>query len=1043
MLAKLPLRSKLIMVVSIPLFVILGFATFGMAARMSDLDAQRQYSRLREPNDALTSVAADLESEGVLTTWVNAGHAPDVVARLNRARKATNDAVDALAGSGAALAEGGVAPGTLDSWRTLVGRLHATIGPTRREVDAQTAAAATAGTTYLDLSSDTLGVSELVARDLSNRDLSASMLGLVDLRREQLDSAHEAEIVLPYVVTRQSDQLTNWISAITAQRADVARFRAAATPAARAAFDKARSTPPPDDLMRSQDANALPSAFPKTQMSPDFYFSVWQAKEAYLGHGVAAVQAVTDAKASALESAALSGVLWYGLGVSGLVLLVLILTWITIRSVNKSLRALTEAARDVAETRLPHLVDTLGQGGEIAPGTLDLTPIKVTSKDELGELATAFNTIQRVAVAVAEEQSALLRKGIGDLYVNLARRNQSLLDRQIALLDDMEARAEDSDYLGALFELDHLATRMRRNAESLLVMSGAEQPRQWHESIPMLDVVRAATAEITDFARVGYYGFEGEVAIAGNAVADVTHLLAELFENATVFSPPGTPVVVTGMRAERRYVISIADEGIGMTDERLAAANALLMKPPATGLALSRTLGLHVVANLATRYGITVQLRRSATGGITAIVALPAKVLARLPRSGGEPDPDPSSARSEGAVRAEPVDLDPLPSHGFDRELEPAIEGVAERPVFEPVFEPVIEGVVDGPFGDHSFGSPAQPVFDQPVFDQPVFDQPVFDQPVFDQDIDDRMYDEPVSVAGTESVPAAPPTQPVAEAAGRAAPSGNEALIFTPDAVFVGSAAPEPAPETVAPSQPITWQPVFAADGTVPPPPPQVAQPTAAARPAPPPPAEAMAPSAGVPTAPTATPSAESTDDVFAGSGGFRADDPVPFADGPGQSLWEPSAGHAVAMPPVGQPTTPLSRRVPGAAFSPPSAGANAGADNGAGGTRTPGANGGAGGGAPAEPSVPADGPAPSLAHRTPGKHLSHKPAPPTSPRLDGEPRPRPERVHDLLARHLRGIREGRTGVAHADDHADPSSGAPDRGMPDRGMPERGMEDDR
>jgi hypothetical protein len=140
-----------------------------------------------------------------------------------------------------------------------------------------------------------------------------------------------------------------------------------------------------------------------------------------------------------------------------------------------------------------------------------------------------------------------------------------------------------------------------------------------------------------------------------------------------------------------------------------------------------------------------------------------------------------------------------------------------------------------------------------------------------------------------------------------------------------------------------------------------------------------------------------------------------------------------VAMPPAGQPTTPLSRRVPGAAFAAPAAGANAGAGAGseAGRARTPGGNGGAGGGAPAEPSAPADGPAPSLAHRTPGKHLSHKPAPPTSPRLDGEPRPRPERVHDLLARHLRGIREGRTSVAHADDHADPSSSTPDRGMED------------
>ena len=348
MLTKLPLRSKLILVVSIPLFVILGFATFGMAGRMSDLDAQRQYGRLRGPNDALTSVATNLETEGVLTTWADAGHAPDVIARLVRARKATDQAVNLLAGSGAALAEGNVAPGTLDSWRTLVGRLRSTVHTTRNQVDGRTAEAANAGATFLDLGNDTLAVSELVARDLSNRDLSASMLGLVDLRREQLESAREAEIVLPFVVTGQSDQLANWVSSITAQRADVAKFRAAATPAARAAFEKVRATPPPDDLMRAADGNTLPTAFQKTEMSPDFYFSAWQAKEDYLGRGVAAVQKVLDSQASALESDALNGVLWYGLGVSALVLLVLVLTWMTIRSVNRSLRVLTDAARDVA-----------------------------------------------------------------------------------------------------------------------------------------------------------------------------------------------------------------------------------------------------------------------------------------------------------------------------------------------------------------------------------------------------------------------------------------------------------------------------------------------------------------------------------------------------------------------------------------------------------------------------------------------------------------------------------------------------------------------
>ena len=200
----------------------------------------------------------------------------------------------------------------------------------------------------------------------------------------------------------------------------------------------------------------------------------------------------------------------------------------------------------------------------------------MSSNDEIGELARAFNTIQETTVRVAEEQAGLLRKGIGDLYVNLARRNQSLVDRQLSMLDVLEAGAEDPDQLASLFELDHLATRMRRNAESLLVLSGAGQSRQWSESIPILDVVRAASGEIADFARVSFVGFEGDVAIAGNAVADVTHILAELLENATSFSPPGSPVVVAGMLAERRFVVSITDEGIGMDDDRLNGANALV-----------------------------------------------------------------------------------------------------------------------------------------------------------------------------------------------------------------------------------------------------------------------------------------------------------------------------------------------------------------------------------------------------------------------------------------------------------------------------------
>src|SRR5262249_37484542 len=188
------------------------------------------------------------------------------------------------------------------------------------------------------------------------------------------------------------------------------------------------------------------------------------------------------------------------------------------------------------------------------PSHTTIQRLTVASNDEIGELARAFNTIQETTVRVAEEQASLLRKGIGDLYVNLARRNQSLVDRQISLLRVREALAANPRQDLSLFQPDPLATRMRRNVESLLVLSGAGQARQWSESIPILAVVRAASGEIADFARVSFVGFEGDVAIAGNAVADVTHILAELLENATAFSPPGSPVVVAGMLAERRLV---------------------------------------------------------------------------------------------------------------------------------------------------------------------------------------------------------------------------------------------------------------------------------------------------------------------------------------------------------------------------------------------------------------------------------------------------------------------------------------------------------
>jgi two-component sensor histidine kinase len=228
-------------------------------------------------------------------------------------------------------------------------------------------------------------------------------------------------------------------------------------------------------------------------------------------------------------------------------------------------------------------------------------------------------------VDVASDQAELLRKGISEIYVKLARRNQSLVERQIALLDRLEAAEKDPDILENLFRLDHLATRIRRNAESLLVLAGTEPARKWSAPVALAELLRAATAEVEDYSRIHLVTNDesGEVQVPGSAALHLTHLFAELIENAMQFSPPGTVVEVMSRRRGEAYMVYVTDSGMGMTDEQLAEANHLLSNPPEAGLDLSRTLGLYVVARLGSRYGAKVRVARSAYDGIVASVALP------------------------------------------------------------------------------------------------------------------------------------------------------------------------------------------------------------------------------------------------------------------------------------------------------------------------------------------------------------------------------------------------------------------------------------
>lgn len=308
-----------------------------------------------------------------------------------------------------------------------------------------------------------------------------------------------------------------------------------------------------------------------------------------------------------------------GLGLLAIVVSMLLLLRFG-RRLARELTGLQQAAQQVAEERLPQVVAKLGQGDEVDPAA-EILPIEQGRTSEIALVAQALSTVQRAAIEATVGQ-ARLRQGVSQVFLNLSRRNQSLLHRQLSMLDVMERGTSDPEALADLFRLDHLTTRMRRHAEGLIILSGASPARGWREPVPVIDVVRAAVAEVEDYVRVDVVS-ENRDALTGAAAADVVHLLAELVENATMFSPSTTRVEVRASRVGNGFAVEIEDRGIGISPEAVAELNLRLSSPPEFDLADSDQLGLFVVGRLATRHGIRVALRESPYGGVTAIVLLP------------------------------------------------------------------------------------------------------------------------------------------------------------------------------------------------------------------------------------------------------------------------------------------------------------------------------------------------------------------------------------------------------------------------------------
>ncbi|WP_161602630.1 nitrate- and nitrite sensing domain-containing protein [Thermomonospora catenispora] len=354
--------------------------------------------------------------------------------------------------------------------------------------------------------------------------------------------------------------------------------------------------------------------------------------------------------------------------------------WRVARRVIGESRRVSRSVTAFTDEYLPTLTGRIRRGEPIDPDVrLPRQDLQVT---EIARINEAFVAAARAVVGAAARESRT-RQAVNEVFVTLARRNQALVHRQLSLLDAMERRTEDPDELADLFRLDHLATRMRRHAEGLVILAGKTAGRTWRSPVPLVDVVRGAVAEVEDYTRVTVLSMPA-AALAGNAVADTIHLLAELIENATLFSPPGSPVRITGQLVPNGFVVEIEDRGLGLKAETLEELNRRLAEPPEFDLSDLGRLGLFVVARLADRHDIKVSLRPSPYGGTTAIVLVPADLIVESP-SGGLPPAElraqlPGSRPTRASASAEA----PSASTGPQR----AVRTVTPVRIAEPEEEP-------------------------------------------------------------------------------------------------------------------------------------------------------------------------------------------------------------------------------------------------------------------------------------------------------------------------------------------------------------------
>ncbi|MFE0339682.1 nitrate- and nitrite sensing domain-containing protein, partial [Streptomyces sp. NPDC058955] len=646
-------RAKIVSLLMVPVVSLLalwGFATVTTAQDMARIrQLQRVDADIRGPVSA--AVAALQEERRAALRQIaapGAGRAAELADRIRR----TDEAVARLRlGDGHTVGDSGDLP------PDVADRVGAFVGEAQGLTRMRTAAADGRGDWDRVYAEYTTAVSAGFA-------VAGALTGIQDTgqgshARVLLELARADEMLAREDALLGSAHLTGRLTAarqraftgaVETRRTLLASATADLPTAGRDAWSRLAADADHTRLTAAEDrVSAAADGRPAAQAAPS---ADWDAALAAVRTGLAAVEG--DARAAAaddtdpfaggiLSPAGAAVVLGLAAVAASLVISVRIGRGLVVELVS-----LRNTALGIARRKLPAAMSRLRAGEEI--DVQAEAPPGPAPQDEIGQVGEALTTVHRAALSAAVER-AELASGISGVFVNLARRSQVLVHRQLNLLDSMERRADDPGELGDLFRLDHLTTRMRRHAESLIILSGAAPGRAWRMPVPLTNVVRAAVSEIEDYARVEVRRLP-ETAVAGGAVADLTHLLAELIENAAQFSPPHTKVRVSGEPVGNGYALEIEDRGLGMGKESLAEANARIDRSEALDLFDSDRLGLFVVSRLSSRHAIKVHLRPSPYGGTTAVVLLPTDLLqGALPPAGDPADAGPATQGEERAAR--------------------------------------------------------------------------------------------------------------------------------------------------------------------------------------------------------------------------------------------------------------------------------------------------------------------------------------------------------------------------------------------------------